>query len=166
MSDGQPKRPSEADLELERQIRSERKFSLTEAIGRMAGPGAMKGASPVTRKQQAEAEIEGFLRSHLIDTAGVLPDLLLRDVKGSELLLNDFDHPLAVLAAYVQRVLDSEYLLKELAREADLEWGRVFNERPHFEKEGSPPDPDDPYTAESVRNTLSQLIGRLSAGDH
>jgi hypothetical protein len=50
MSDNKDKQHSEADAELEREIRKERKFTLTEAIGRMAGPGAMKGESPVTRQ--------------------------------------------------------------------------------------------------------------------
>ena len=69
-----------------------------------------------------------------------------------------------VLADSVQHILGSEYLLKELVRQADVEWGRVFGERPHFEQEGRPPDPDDPYTAESVRTALSQLLGKLNAG--
>ncbi len=34
--------PTDADAELEREIRNARKFTLAEAIGRMAGPGAMK----------------------------------------------------------------------------------------------------------------------------
>jgi hypothetical protein len=40
-----------------------------------------------------------------------------------------------------------------------------MHERPHFEKEGSPHHPDDPYTVESVRNALSELLKRLSAGE-
>jgi hypothetical protein len=51
--------------------------------------------------------------------------------------------------------------LKELVREADVEWGRVYDKRPHFEKEGAPPDPDDPYTVESVRTILAGLIDQL-----
>ncbi len=73
-------------------------------------------------------------------------------------MLGDYDHPLAVLANYVRQVLGSDYLLRELVREADVEWGRVFGERPHFERPGRPPDPDDPYTIESVRSALSRLI--------
>ena len=46
MSDEQPKPSPDADAELEREIRNERKFSLSEAIGRLAGPGALKGVSP------------------------------------------------------------------------------------------------------------------------
>ena len=165
MSNDQPKHVSEADAELEREIRKERKFSLAEAIGRLAGPGAMKGVSPVTRKQQSEVEIGEYLNRHLSDAAGIMQVVLLRRIKGSDILVNNFDQPLFVLASCIQRVLDSEYLLKEFVREVDVEWGRVFGERPYFENEGSPPHPDDPYTIESVRSTLSQLMERLTAGD-
>ena len=165
MSNDPPERPSEVDADLAREIHAERKFSLAEAIGRLAGPGMMKGASPVTRKQQAEAEIQEYLGRHLADTAGALPGVLLRQVGESDLLLDNLDLPLVVLAGHVRSVLGSEYLLKELVREADVEWGRAFGERPHFEQEGRPPHSDDPYTAESVRIALSQLVEKLNAGD-
>src|SRR5215470_1603411 len=98
MSDEQPKSPSEADADLEREIRKERKFSVAEAIGRLAGPGMMKGVSPITRMQQSEAEIEGYLRRHVSDPTGALPVVLLRRVKGSECFLNHYDQALPVLA--------------------------------------------------------------------
>ena len=47
MSNNQDTQRSEADAELEREIRKGRKFTLAEAIGRLAGPGAMKGESPI-----------------------------------------------------------------------------------------------------------------------
>jgi hypothetical protein len=166
MSDDQPKPVSEADKELEREIRAGRKFSLSEAIGRLAGPGMMKGVSPVTGKEQAVAEIEGYLERHLSDGAGVMSAVLLRQIKESELLLSNLDQPLVVLATYVQRVLDSEYVLQELVRESDVEWGRVFGERPYFQKEGTPPHQDDPYTIESVRGSLSRLVEKLAAGEN
>jgi hypothetical protein len=162
MSDEQEKQPSDADAELEREIRKERKFSLTEAIGRMAGPGAMKGTSPITGLRQAEYEIENWLRSHL--GGGELQIVLLRGVKESELLLKNYQNPLMVLGSYCQRILGSEYLLEEVVRQADIEWGRVFDERPHFEKAGSPADADDPYTLESVRSTLMRLLEQLAEG--
>ena len=158
MSDNQDTQRSEADAELEREIRKGRKFTPAEAIGRLAGPGAMKGESPVARMQQAEVEIENWLKSHLADAGGALQVVLHRQVKGSELLLNNFDQPLVVLAGYCQRVLDSDYLVERTRRDADVEWGRVMGERPYFEKEGSPRHPDDPYTVESVRNALSGLL--------
>jgi hypothetical protein len=162
MSDDKKKQRSDADAELEREIRKGRKFTLAEAVGRLAGPGAMKGESPVARMQQAGVEIETWLRHHLADPEGALQVVLLRYVKESELLLNNFDQPLVVLASLCQRILGSDYLLKEFVRDADIEWGRVFGERPYFEKEGSPPHPDDPYTIDSVRNTLSGLLKQLA----
>lgn len=164
MSDGEPEPHSDADAELEREIRKERKFTLAEAIGRLAGPGMMKGVSPVTRTRQSEAEIGAYLERHLIDPAGALAVVLLRSVKASELLLHHLDQPLVVLAGHVQRILGSDYLLKELVRQADIEWGQTLGERPLFENEGCPPHPDDPYTTESVRATLSQLMEKLNAG--
>jgi hypothetical protein len=165
MSDDHPKPSTEADAELEREIRAGRKFSVSEAIGRLAGPGMMKGVSPVTRRGQAVAAIQEYLGRHLGDARGVLSDVLLRQVSESALFLHDFDHPLAVLAGCVRRVLDSEYELKDLVREADVEWGRVFGERPRFERDGCLPAPDDPYTLESVRAALTQLVGGLAAGE-
>jgi hypothetical protein len=163
MSDSQNKQRSPSDAELEREIRQGREFNLADAIGRMAGPGAMKGVSPVTRQQQAEAEIQEYLDRHLVDSARVLSGVLLRQVKGSELLLKSFEQPLVALAGYVQHVLGCGYALKELVREADVEWGRVFDERPYFEGDGSPPAPADPYTLESVRAALNQLMAELTA---
>ena len=58
MSDDRRKPRLEADAELEREIRQGRTFTLEEAIGRLAGPGAMKGESPIARMKQAEIEIE------------------------------------------------------------------------------------------------------------
>src|SRR6516162_3464426 len=114
MSDNKDTQRSEEDAELEREIRKERKFTLAEAVGRMAGPGAMKGASPVTRLQQAAVEIENWLRHHMLAGQGELEVVLLRRLKESELLLNKFEQPLIVLATFCQLVLDSNYLLKEL----------------------------------------------------
>lgn len=163
MNEDPDKPRSESDAELEREIRAGRKFSLSEAIGRMAGPGMMKGASPVTRKRQGEAAIEDFLRLTLTDAGGALRVVLLRGVSDSDLLLGDYDHPLVVLASYVRQVLGSDYRLQELVRQADVEWGRVNGERPHFERPGCPPDPDDPYTTESVRAALSHLLEETPA---
>jgi len=90
---------------------------------------------------------------------------LSRYVRESEFLLDHFDRPLAALAGYLHRVLDSEYGLKELVREADVEWGRVFGERPFFEQEGRLPHADDPYTVASVRASLQMLLDTLPAAD-
>jgi hypothetical protein len=155
---------SDADAELQREILRDRKFSLAEAIGRMAGPGAMKGESPITRLQQAEVEIETWLRYHLLDAGEGLQVALLRGVKRSDILLQSFEQPLAAFSGYCQQVLDSDYRLQELVRDADVEWGRVFEERPYLDRPGAAAHADDPYTIESVRGTLCLLIKQLPAG--
>ena len=163
MDDDRPNQRAEPDAELERQVRERRKFTPQEAMARMAGPGAMKGASPVSRAQQAETEIGVWVRANVMDTAGALHALLERQLKGSELLLNNLDDPLTALASYCGRVLESDYLLKELVREADVEWGRRTDERPFFDRDGSPAHPADPYTVGSVRALLENVLKQLAA---
>ena len=154
--------PPDADAELQREVLAGRKFTVTEAIGRMAG-GLMKGDSPVTGKRQAELAVQEYLARHLTDEGGVLAGVLTRRVSECDLMLSDFAHPLAVLSGYLRRVLGSDYLLKDVVRDADVEWGRVFGERPHFERDGCPPDPDDPYTHASVRAALARLLEQAAA---
>lgn len=165
MSDEKKKKRSEADAELEREILKERKFTLEEAIGRLIGPGGMKGESPVARMQQAEMEIEIWLRDRLADAGGPLKVVLHRQFRASEVLLHNFEKPLDALASYCKSVLASDYLLSELTRETDCEWGRVMDERPFFEREGSTPNPEDPYTIDSVRNALCKILTALEVGE-
>jgi hypothetical protein len=146
---------------LEREIRDSRKFTPQEALARMAGPGAMKGASPIAPEQQAEIAIGSWLRSHVADPSGALNEVLHRHLKGSYPLLQNPDQPLAVLASYCDRLLHSDQLLAELVREADVEWGKAMGERPHFEKAGSLPHAEDPYTLASVRSALAEAVKQL-----
>jgi hypothetical protein len=164
MSDDQAKRQSEANAALQREILQGREFTLADAIGQMAGPGIMKGVSPITPLRQAAATIQDYLARHLTDASGNLRVALLRGVEGSEFFLKNYDQPLVALTGCVRRVLGSEHLLNELVREADIEWGRMYGERPYFEKEGQPADPDDPYTVASVRLALTELVATLTAG--
>ncbi len=165
MSDNKDKQRSEAEAKIEEEIRLGRKFTMEEAIGRMVGPGAMKGISPVTRMQQAANEIENWFVQHMPAGKGDLKLVLLRSFEGSEILLHHFERPLFALSAYCQQILDSDYHLKELVRETDFEWGRANGERPYFEKDGLPAHPDDPYTFESVRKTLTGLVEQLAVGE-
>jgi hypothetical protein len=160
MSDDQDKGAS--DAELEREIRQGRKFTAQEAMGRMIGPGAMKGASPVSPVQQAETAIGNWLSVNLPDTTGALQAVLHRRLKESALLRDNLEQPLVALSAYCQKVLASDLHLEDLVREADAEWGRRMDERPHFDRKGSPPDPDDPYTKDSVRAALERVVTQIS----
>ncbi len=162
MTDDKGKQRSEAEAEIEQEIRLGRKFTPEEALGRMAGPGAMKGISPVTLMQQAVNEAENWLVRHMPPGNGDLKLVLIRNFAASEVLLHHFERPLCALGAYCQQVLDTDYLLKELVRETDFEWGRASGERPYFEKEGAPAHADDPYTFESVRKTLTGLVEQIA----
>ena len=152
------KSQSPSDAELEREIRRARKFTAEEAIGRLAGPGAMKGASPVSPQQQAEIAVESWLKTHVEDPAGSLCVVLNRHLKGSRLLLEHVDDPAAAAMAYCRSLLASEHGLLEVVREADVEWGKAMDERPHFDRDGCPADADDPYTAASVREALEAAL--------
>ena len=156
-----PNNRSDEDEQLEREIRQGRKFNPQEALSRMAGPGAMKGASPVSQVQQAESEIGSWLGRNMADTDGALKVVLHRHLKGSRLLLDKLDQPLAALAGYCRAVLDNDSRLMEIVREADVEWGRAMDERPHFDREGAPANPDDPYTAESVRRAIGDVLKQI-----
>src|SRR5262245_65433796 len=104
MSETRDATPAGEDQNLEREVRANRKFSLSEAIGRMGGGDLMKGASPVTRKRQVELAIEDYLRHHMTDAGGVLGGVLLRQV-GESLVRGDSDGPLAVQAEYLRHRL-------------------------------------------------------------
>ena len=151
------------DSEVEREIREARRFTPEEALARMAGPGAMKGASPVSRSQQAENEIGTWLGAKVTDSGGALRVVLHRHLKGSALLLDNVDRPLLALADYCRRILASDQRIEELVQEADVEWGRAMDERPYFQRPGQAPDPADPYTPESVRSALDEIVARLEA---
>jgi len=162
MGTDQDKARSEAFAELEKEVRRGRKFSAKEAMARLAGPGAMKGASPVSRQQQAEIALGNWIRANVADPAGALQAVLHRQVSGSEELLRNLDDPLAGLADLSQHLLASDYRLKELVREADVEWGERMGERPHFDRDGSPSDPADPYTVAWVREALRGIVADIN----
>ena len=155
MSEEPDSKSADRNEENEREARMNRKFSMSEVIGRIAGGDFMKGGTPVSRQRQSELEIEEYLRRYLIDSGGALRSLLLRHLQNG--LLDNDQQPLAALAAYISDLLMSEHLLEGLVREADAEWGRLLEERPYFQEPGRPPHPDDPYTIDSVRLSLCQL---------
>lgn len=155
----------QADAAIEREIRLGRKLGAKDLLAHIAGPGALKGASPVSPVLQAETEIGTWLGNTLADGSGALRAVLHRHLKGSELLLDNLDRPLVALAQYVRRLLAADTFLKEIVSEADVEWARAMDERPYFERDGAPPHPDDPYTIEGVRKTLTQALTQLPDGD-
>ncbi len=116
----------------------------------------------MTGKRQAELEIERYLEGHLADTQGALEVVLLRRVRESEVLFKmGYEQPLIALAIFCERIVSSEGLLQDFVNDVDAQWGRIYLERPHFQKDGRAPDPKDPYTFSSVRIALSELLAKL-----
>ena len=160
--DEQPTDSAESDLQ--REIRKGRKFTLAEAIGRMAGNDLMKGASPVTRKRQAELFMKDFLNRNLPDVQGALRTVLLRRItEGPTLIEKDYD-ALQAMAQVIERMLASQAYLESVVHDVDIEWGRANLERPFFERPGQEPHPDDPYTVAGVRAKLTDFVDRLTSG--
>lgn len=162
MTENQDTKSADRNAEIEREARAHRTFSLNDAIGQLAGGEFTKGGTPISRKRQAELELDEYLRRHLVDSGGVLTRVLSRHL-GESLLHGDYEQPLAALAEYVRRMLASAQLLEAFVHEADAEWGRVHDERPYFQKPGRAPDPEDPYTIDSVRRALVQLHERFAS---
>ncbi|MCP3963331.1 MAG: hypothetical protein GY719_36295 [bacterium] len=163
MSKDEQKPAAPEDSDLAREARAGFKFDLAEAIGRLGGGDLLKGASPVTRKRQVEVATDLFLEEHLADSEGALLVVLDRRVRESmKLTQESYDHPLLALSEIVEHVLGREDRLQLFVRQVDAEWGRMYLERPHFQKPGQKPHRDDPYTFESVRETLAGLLDTLA----
>jgi len=148
---------------LEKEVRAERKFSLSEAIAREA-KGTFDGVSAVPALTQAQNAIDLYLRDQLRDSSGALVRTLQARLGGNASLVGShLRDPLAALEVEVRRFLDDERKLHELVRQVDQRYGQMFQERPHFQKPGEEPHPDDEYTHASVRAALEELRARLDA---
>lgn len=160
MSDKDKK--TEADRQVENEIRRGRSFSLAEAVGRQAA-GALKGASPVTPARQLLLEAETLLEAHLDDAEGsLLRTLLTRLESDPPLLARHFGDAPGAMAELIDTVLASPSLLAGLVRDTDARWGRDYGETPHFNLPGRHENPDDPYTPGSVEQALRSLRQNLA----
>lgn len=155
--------PDPASDDLEREIRQGRAFTLEEALGRLMG-GGMKGASPVSRLDQARQAVAWVVRKRLRDREGALAAVVVREMGDSQSLLDRLEQPVEALRGWLAAMLDDGELLADLVRAADVQWGRTLGERPFFDRPGATPHLDDPYTADSVRAALQALhdeLGRI-----
>ena len=148
---------------MESRIRRERKFSLAEAVGREAA-GSLSGASPVARAEQVLLEIDHLLQNLLPDPDGSLILTILAKLEHNlPLLGRHFENPVGALEEFLTETLKAEPLLPALVRDTDARWGRDYQERPHFERDGQPPHPEDPYTRAGVRSLLEDLQDDITA---
>lgn len=151
-----PSPPLDADIEQE--IRRGRRFSIADAIAQSGGD-FLKGESPVPKLVQVKNELLGFIGAHLQDSSGALLATLRDLIQSDDVVCSrHFDAPLCALEALLTPILVHEAYLHEFVRQVDMRWGRMYDERPRFQKPEQPPHPDDEYTHESVRSQLEALL--------
>ncbi len=155
-------RDRDQEENLQKDILSDRKYSLAEAIGREGG-NFLKGESPVPKLVQVTTEVNLFIDNNLKDSSGALQSVLKRWVKSDPLLSENLESPLKGLDKILEKILTQKGLFYEMVREADVKWGQMYQERPYFQKPGDPPHPDDEYTHESVREKLSLLRQKIAS---
>lgn len=148
---------NEETQEIEREIRQGRQFTLADVIAKEGG-NFLKGESPIPKLQQLKNEINLFIAQNLLDTQGSLQCVLQTWVKAEESLISKhLTSPLTALEEMLTNWIDNEYLLYDLVMQVDRKWGEMNGEKPHFQKPGQPPHPDDEYTHESVKIQLINL---------
>ncbi|MFP4338397.1 MAG: hypothetical protein ACLFQP_10750 [Halothece sp.] len=153
-------RDRDQEENLQRDILSDRKYSLAEAIGREGG-NFLKGESPVPKLVQVTTEVNLFIDNNLKDSSGALQSVLKRWVKFDPLLSQYLESPLQGLDKILEKILTQKGLFYEMVKETDVKWGQMYQERPYFQKPGDPPHPEDEYTHESVREKLSLLRQKI-----
>jgi hypothetical protein len=157
---------SPSDAEIQQDIRRGRPFSLADAIGQEAG-GFMKGESPVPKLVQVQGEVDQLLKANLDDREGALQQVLGRWLEDDPMRLSRYlDNPVGAIKDLLEAVLASPATLYELVHQTDVLWGRIYDERPHFQKPGQAPHPDDEYTHESVRAALEACLQRIEQPDN
>ena len=162
-SDGSRDKHKSDDEKLEEEVRSQRKFTMAEAFAREF-KGSFKGVPAVPPLRRAQSEIDMFLRAHVRDASGALRRQLEVRLKDHvSLVASHLDEPLAALKISLERILRTEPGLVEFVRQVDQRSGQMFGERPHFQRPGQEPHPNDEYTHASVRAALETLIVEIDA---
>ena len=128
--------------------------------------GVLKGASPVATADQTMFQVKELLLSSLPDGEGALRQAILARLESNpSLVARHFGEHRTLLRSFLERTLAGGEALADLVRDADARWGRMYDEKPRFERAGDAPAPDDPYTREGVRRALEHLLRHLSPGD-
>ncbi|MEZ4389107.1 MAG: hypothetical protein R3D98_16300 [Candidatus Krumholzibacteriia bacterium] len=149
---------------IEQEARLGRRTGLAGALAGRDGGDNLRGASPTPVIQRALLAADLWLRQHLEAPDSSLRTVLLRHLEAApELLEAHVDRPASLLAVWLPGRLEAMGWLEDLVREVDMAWGRLNDERPHFERPGTEPDVDDPYTLRGVGATLTRLLAQARA---
>jgi hypothetical protein len=158
---GKNRKQKEQDELIQREILRERKFSIAEAIGREGG-SFIKGHSPIPRLDQVISLLTIFIQNNLKDSSRVLMSVLQTTVKNDRTrVAESIEEPMVYLHGLIKSYVDNHEMLYELAREVDFKWGQINDEKPHFQKPGEEPHPDDEYSHEIVEGMLKGLLKKI-----
>ncbi|MDY0162167.1 hypothetical protein [Desulfobotulus sp.] len=162
-SEDEKNKQQRENARLQREVRSQRKFTLAEAIGREGG-NFMKGHNPIPALDQIIAKLQVFLENHLQDSSRILLSVLQKTLKENDLqIAQHMESPFEYLHMFIGSHIETPALLHELTRQVDLKWGQIHNEKPFFQKPGEPPHPEDPYSHESVEQKLRELLEKIES---
>jgi len=158
-----PESEDDNNQELQKDILAGRTFSIADVIGR-EGASFLKGESPIPRLIQAQNQINVYIRDYLADTSGIVQAILFSWVKSDDTRVSrNLENPKAALQEIVESITNDPDTLYEFVRQIDCKWGEMNNERPHFQRPGQPPHPDDEFTHESVHTQLQALLTALKS---
>ncbi|MBE9070263.1 hypothetical protein IQ260_26835 [Leptolyngbya cf. ectocarpi LEGE 11479] len=152
--------------DLQRQIRAERKFNLSEAIGREGGSFLKGSQAMVPRPLRALAAINGSIDQHLVDPHGALQPCLKRWVKTDGRIGKYLDEPLTALQVIVLDIMENPPILYEFARQVAVECGQMNGERPYFQKPGTEASPDAAYSHKSIQGILAELLHGVTSASN
>jgi hypothetical protein len=160
-----PENNQEREREIQREILAGREFSLAEVIGREGGD-FLKGDSPVPKLVQVVTEINLFINQNLADNSGALQAVLHHWVKEDQARVSqNLDNPLLALVGILESIINHQELFYEFVKQVDFKWGQMYEEKPHFQRPGQAPHPDDEYTHESVLIQLQELLDRVKSNN-
>lgn len=145
---------------LEREIRSQRKFTLAEAIGREGG-SFIKDESAIPRPLRAIAQINHFIAIHSPDPNSPFSDVLKLWAKEDLRVSRHLDAPLTALTQIIQSLLNDPETFQEFFRRVAIAQSQLTGDRPYFQQPNCPPHPDAVYSHKSVKHQLSEILHKL-----
>ena len=144
------------------EIRSQRKFTIAEAIGR-AGGNFMKGESAIPRPLRATAEINQFITTHLPNPGGPVSATLQSWTKEDIRVSRHLDTPLVALSLIIESLLSEPSTFQEFFRQIAIAQSQLTGDRPHFQPPNYLPHPDAAHSHESVKQQLENLLQKLNS---
>ena len=111
------------------------------------------------------AQIEDVFSDCMDEASTLLSEKGIKDYLSGASLICMIDRGVEPVLVYLEEMLNNyiahEHMLYELVREVDFKWGQIYEERPHFQKEGERPHREDEYTHKSVKLEIEQLISKI-----